>query len=42
MPVVDGDQLIGLLSETDCMQYLVRLLDIAETKQLLPELPLLD
>jgi CBS domain-containing membrane protein len=42
VPVVDGDQLVGLLSETDCMQYLVRLLDIADTKQQLPELPLLD
>jgi len=42
VPVVQGDTLVGLLSETDCMQYLVRLLDIAETKQQLPELPLLD
>jgi len=42
LPVVEGEQLVGLLSETDCMQYLVRLLTIAETKQQLPELPLLD
>jgi CBS domain-containing membrane protein len=42
LPVVDGDHLVGLLSETDCMQHLVRLLDSAETKQPLPELPLRD
>lgn len=42
LPVVEDDKLVGLLSETDCMQYLVRLLEIAETKQQLPELPLLD
>ena len=42
LPVVENEKLVGLLSETDCMQYLVRLLDIAETKQQLPELPLLD
>ena len=40
--VIEDDKLVGLLSETDCMQYLVRLLDIADTKQQLPELPLLD
>jgi len=39
LPVVEDDKLIGLLSETDCMRYLARLLDIAETKQQLPELP---
>jgi CBS domain-containing membrane protein len=42
LPVVEEDKLVGLLSESDCMQYLVRLLDIADTKQQLPELPLLD
>ena len=42
LPVVEGEKLVGLLSETDCMQHLVRLLTIAETKQQLPELPLLD
>jgi CBS domain-containing protein len=38
-PVVEDDRLVGLLSETDCLRYLARLLDIAETKQQLPELP---
>ncbi len=42
LPAVEGDKLVGLLSESDCMQHLVRLLDIAETKQQVPELPLLD
>jgi acetoin utilization protein AcuB len=42
VPVVEHDKLVGLLSESDCMQYLVRLLDIVETKRQLPELPLLD
>jgi CBS domain-containing protein len=40
--VVENEQLVGLLSETDCMHYLVRLLDSADTKQQLPELPLVD
>lgn len=40
--VVEDDKLVGLLSETDCMEHLVRLLDIAETKSQLPELPLVD
>jgi CBS domain-containing membrane protein len=40
--VVENEQLAGMLSETDCMQYLVRVLDTADTKQQLPELPLLD
>jgi len=42
LPVVENDQLIGLLSETDCLRYLARVLDIAEEKQGLPELPTLD
>lgn len=42
LPVVENETLVGLLSESDCLQHLVRLLDIAETKQQLPELPLLD
>jgi CBS domain-containing membrane protein len=42
VPVVEHDKLVGLLSESDCMQYLVRLLDIVETKRQLPELPLPD
>ncbi len=39
LPVVEDEKLVGLLSETDCLRYLARLLDIAETKQQLPELP---
>jgi len=39
LPVVEHEQLVGLLSETDCMRYLARLLDISETKQQLPDLP---
>ncbi len=38
LPVVESAALVGLLSETDCMRHLARLLDIAETKQQLPEL----
>jgi CBS domain-containing protein len=39
LPVIENDTLVGLLSESDCMRYLARLLDIADTKQGLPELP---
>jgi CBS-domain-containing membrane protein len=40
LPVVDEDgSLIGLLSESDCMRHLARLLEIAEEKAALPELP---
>ena len=39
LPVVERRKLVGLLSETDCMRYLARLLDISATKQQLPELP---
>jgi CBS domain-containing protein len=38
LPVVEDDKLAGLLSETDCMRYLARLLDISDVKQQLPEL----
>jgi CBS-domain-containing membrane protein len=38
LPVVEGGNLVGLLSETACMRYLARLLDISETKQQLPPL----
>jgi acetoin utilization protein AcuB len=38
LPVIDEGRLVGLLSETDCMRYLARLLDIAATKQDLPGL----
>jgi CBS domain-containing membrane protein len=39
VPVVEDGQLVGLLSETDCLRYLARLLHISEAKQRLPELP---
>lgn len=39
LPVIENAALVGLLSESDCMRYLARLLDIADTKQGLPELP---
>jgi CBS domain-containing protein len=39
LPVVENDRLIGLLSETDCLRHLMHVLDIAETKERLPELP---
>ena len=38
LPVVEEGRLVGLLSESDCMRYLVRLLDIAEVRKHLPEL----
>ena len=39
LPVLEDHVLVGLLSETDCMRYLERLLDISDAKQQLPELP---
>lgn len=39
LPVVEDGALVGLLSESDCMRYLARLLDISDVKQQLPELP---
>jgi CBS domain-containing protein len=36
LPVLDGDALVGLLSETDCLRYLARLLELPEIKQRLP------
>ena len=39
LPVVDRGQLVGVVSETDCLRYLAHVLDIAEEKELLPELP---
>lgn len=39
LPVVEDGRLVGLLSESDCMRYLARLLDISDIKQQLPELP---
>jgi CBS-domain-containing membrane protein len=38
LPVVTDGKLAGLLSESDCMRYLARVLAIAEERQLLPEL----
>jgi CBS domain-containing membrane protein len=39
LPVVENDRLVGIVSETDCLRYLARLLDIDATKHELPELP---
>jgi CBS domain-containing protein len=39
LPVVDAGRLVGLLSESDCLRHLARLLDISEAKNRLPELP---
>jgi acetoin utilization protein AcuB len=39
LPVVQTSQLVGLLSESDCLRFLARLLDISDVKQHLPELP---
>lgn len=39
LPVVEGTTLVGLLSESDCLRYLTHVLDIADTKERLPELP---
>jgi CBS domain-containing membrane protein len=36
LPVVEGGRLCGLISETDCMRYLARLLEIAEERLSLP------
>lgn len=39
LPVVEDGRLVGLLSESDCLRHLARLLDISEAKSRLPELP---
>jgi len=39
LPVVQNSKLVGLLSESDCLRFLARLLDISDVKQQLPELP---
>jgi CBS domain-containing protein len=39
LPVVEDGKLVGLLSESDCLTQLAHLLEIAEEKQRLPELP---
>ncbi len=38
LPVVDGDRLVGLISESDCLRYLEHVLEIADAKGILPEL----
>jgi CBS domain-containing protein len=38
LPVVEHGQLLGLLSETDCLRHLAHVLDISETKERLGEL----
>jgi CBS domain-containing protein len=38
LPVVEGATLVGLLSETDCLRYLARMLKLPEIKQQLPML----
>lgn len=38
LPVVRDGELVGLISETDCLRYLARLLDLWDTKQELPGL----
>jgi CBS domain-containing protein len=39
LPVVEDGKLVGLLSEGDCLLHLAHLLEIAEEKVALPELP---
>ena len=39
LPVVQHSKLVGLLSESDCLRFLARLLDISDVRQQLPELP---
>ncbi len=38
LPVVENGTVVGLISESDCLKYLAHLLEIAETKDALPEL----
>jgi acetoin utilization protein AcuB len=42
LPVVEGHTLKGLLSESDCLRYMARFLEISELKQDLPEMPKAD
>ncbi|HVN84513.1 MAG TPA: CBS domain-containing protein [Candidatus Binatia bacterium] len=37
LPVVEGSDLVGLLTESACMRYLCRLLDLSDVKSHLPE-----
>jgi CBS domain-containing membrane protein len=38
LPVVEDGELVGLVSETDCLRHLEHVLDIVHEKGLLPEL----
>ena len=38
LPVVEGGRLVGLIAESDCLRYLEHVLEIVDTKGLLPEL----
>ena len=40
LPVVENEALVGLLSETDCLRFLARVLNISAIREQLP--PLLD
>jgi CBS domain-containing protein len=42
LPVVSRDEVIGLLSETDCLRYLHHILQIADVKKTLTELGPID
>jgi len=42
LPVVDGERLVGLLTETTCMKYLAHLLRLVEERADLPNLSGLD
>jgi CBS domain-containing membrane protein len=42
LPVVEDGKLVGLLSESDCLRYLARLLDVSRAKDDLAELPAVD
>jgi acetoin utilization protein AcuB len=33
LPVVKGEKLVGMLSETDCLRYLRRILEIADVRR---------
>ncbi|HEY2385508.1 MAG TPA: CBS domain-containing protein [Candidatus Binatia bacterium] len=39
LPVVEGGKLVGILSESDCLRCLARLLEIGEAREGLSELP---
>jgi CBS domain-containing protein len=39
LPVVESGKLVGIVSETDCLRYLARVLEIEGAKEGLPELP---